>query len=247
VADPLTYRADYLDFRRDMVPGLISVMWPSRQRERMAKEALASLRDLAAEPDRLEIGIAFDDDDPQTGEWAAAQDFFTWRTPRLGWRGLGTYFGRLSELSAGEWLVWWGDDGRMLTKGWDTVLREQQPGIPYLHGEVFDNVYPVIHRRALAGIGEVLPVPFVDSWLTEVGKWADCLDFVPISMLEDRFDLTGRNRDQVWEEGSIHAYGPEWDTYCSPPMWARRQEHAWKVKAALGRPGQWATPAYSAR
>ncbi len=240
MTDPLTGRSDWLDFRRDPVPGLISVLWPSRQRRKMAREAMFSLIEQATDPKRIEFGIAFDDDDPDTGTWARQLGCFTWNTPRQGWRGLGTYFARLSELSAGEWLIWWGDDGRMLTKGWDEILRAQQPGIPYLHGEVFDNVYPVIHRRALEAIGEAIPSPFVDSWLTEVGKWADCLDAVPVSVLEDRYDLTGRNRDRVWEEGSVHAYKPEWDVYCSPPNWARRQQHAWKVKAALGRPGDWA-------
>jgi hypothetical protein len=239
-----SYRADYLDFRREMVPGLISVVWPSRHRIRMAAEALDSVRDSAVRLDGIEFGVAYDGDDPRTGDLAAKRGCFTYRSAqRLGWTGLATYFARLSEQSRGEWLVWWGDDGRMLTPGWDEIVRKQKPGILYLKGEAFDNVYPVVHRSVLEAIGEVLPSPLVDTWLTEVGKWADCLWPVPILTLEDRFDLTGNNRDQVWEEGSIHAY--DFDAYCAAPMWHRRLKHASQVRKALGIPGDWAGPTYA--
>lgn len=239
MTDPLTYRADPLDFRQKMVPGRISVMWPSRHRVKMATEALASLLDNATEGN-ISFGIAYDADDPDTGAWAAEQGLFAWRAPvRLGWKGLGTYFARLSELSAGEWLVWWGDDGRMLTKGWDEVIRQQRPGILQVTGKTFDGVYPVVHRSALTAIGETIPSPFVDSWLWEAGKWSDCLWRVPVEVLEDRFDQTGRNRDQVWEEGSIHCYDEAWNEYCSPRMWARRMQHAWRVNGALGPQEGW--------
>src|SRR5712691_11403727 len=103
----------------------------------MASEAIASLRDKAT--GELEFGIAFDADDPDTGAWAAAEGFAIWASPqRLGWKGLATYYARISELCSGEWLVWWGDDGRMLTDGWDATVREQEPGVLYLRGQASD-------------------------------------------------------------------------------------------------------------
>ncbi len=224
-----------LRFAHDPIPGLITVAWPSRRRTHMAAAALRSLQSLAMEPGRIEYGVAYDADDPDTGKWAAEAGAFAVEFPeRLGWAGHAAYSAALFEQSRGEWILSWGDDGIMLTRGWDTWIRRAPPGVCYLGGHpTGHNVFPAVHRSVLEAIGTVLPSPHQDTWLTEVAAAAGCLHRVPVQIMEDRPDLTGNNRDAVWEEGSIHAYRRA--EYFSSPMAAARAGHAARVKAALER------------
>lgn len=50
---------------------------------------------------------------------------------------------------------------------------------------------------------------------------------------EDRFDLTGNNRDDVWQQGSVNVYEPALDEYHSPKMVALRAEHAARMKVGV--------------
>jgi hypothetical protein len=220
-----------LEFRYPWSPGLISVVWPSRQREAMALEGLATLRSLAAVPCAVEYGVAYDADDPATGEWAHREGLFTWQASRrLGWAGHAEYSGRLWERARGEWVLCWGDDGRMLTEGWDDQLRQQPPGVAWLGGHPRDhNTFPAAHRLALQAIGEFLPSPHIDTWLTDVAQAAGCLRPTNIRITEDRYDLTGNNLDQVWREGSVNAY--QGDQYAS--LAPERARHAARLAAAL--------------
>lgn len=222
-----------LEFARAPVPGMISVVWPSRHRTEMAAAALASLCRAAARPDLTEYGVAYDADDPDTGQWAAQNGVYTWESPqRLGWAGHNEYSARLFEASAGEWILSWGDDGIMLTAGWDEAIRRAAPGVCYLGGHpTGHNVFPAVHRSVLAAIGTVLPSPHQDTWLTDVAADAGCLHRTGIRIMEDRYDLTGNNRDEIWEQGSIHAY--QTAEYYSPPMMELRKEHAGRVRQAL--------------
>ena len=226
-------RPEPLRFAHSPVPGMISVLWPSRERTAMAAAALGSLRRTARDPALVEYGIAYDADDPGTGEWARERGLFTWEAPqRLGWAGHNTYSARLFERSCGEWVLSWGDDGIMLSGGWDAWIRRQAPGVCYLGGHpTGHNVFPAVHRSVLEAIGTVLPSPHQDTWFTDVAEAAGCLRRIPVQIMEDRFDLTGNNLDAIWQEGSIHAYRAE--EYYSAPMAALRAEHAARVKAAL--------------
>lgn len=200
----------------------------------MASMALASLKRTARDPALAEYGVAFDADDPATGKWAADHGVFTAEFgQRLGWAGHNEYSAALFERSRGEWVLSWGDDGIMLTSGWDAVIRRQPPGVCYLYGHpTGHNVFPAVHRSVLEAIGTVLPSPHQDTWLTDVAEAAGCLHRLPgVRIMEDRFDLTGNNRDAIWEQGSIHAYQNA--EYYSEPMAALRAEHAARVKAAL--------------
>jgi hypothetical protein len=227
--------AAVLKFSHDPVPGMISVVWPSRHRTQMAAAALRSLQSLAADPARVEYGVAYDADDPDTGKWAAAAGVFTEEFPeRLGWAGHATYSAALFEQSRGEWILSWGDDGIMLSRGWDAWIRRTPPGVCYLAGHpTGHNTFPAVHRSVLEAIGTVLPSPHQDTWLTDVAGAAGCLYRLDqVRIMEDRFDLTGNNRDAIWEEGSIHAYRNA--EYFSAPMAEIRAEHVRRVKAALG-------------
>ena len=220
-----------------VIPGMVSVVFPSRGRsDTLLPKAFNTLQELADNPDLVEYGVAHDPDDPDTGDVARSYGAWVYVSPtRLGWAGNKTYFAKLFERSVGEWMVPWGDDGLMLTPGWDTLIRNSPRGVLHLQGGVAGhNVFPAVHRDVLKAIGEHCPSPHQDTWLTEVAEEAGVLHSVDIRILEDRFDVTGNNRDKTWEEGSIHAYRSS--EYYTPVMAAHRSRHAVKVREALDVP-----------
>jgi hypothetical protein len=224
---------DPLNFQHPPTPGLISVVLPSRRRPEMLAAAVGSLCGTAAHPDLMEVLVAYDPDDQPTGQQARALGAAAWEAPqRYGWHGNHLYFGHLFGMVAGEWLLPWGDDGRMLTEGWDRIVRDAPPGVLHHRGGAYGcNTFPIVHRSVLDAIGRYVPSPHQDTWLTNVAAQANCLHHVGIEVLEDRPDLTGSAPDATWQEGSIHQYRTA--EYNTPEMAAERAADARRIAAAL--------------
>ncbi|MFZ5548849.1 MAG: glycosyltransferase [Pseudomonadota bacterium] len=107
---------------------LISVLVPTRDHGELVQQCLGSLRQLADEPGAVEFIVA---DNGSTDEatlafLATAESGGELRCLRIdepfNWSRLNN---RLAEASRGELLLFLNDDTRMLTRGWDTVLRGQ--------------------------------------------------------------------------------------------------------------------------
>lgn len=227
----------------ERVPGRISILLPSRGRREMLGESISSLRRTAAQPWNLEFLIAYDPDDQLTRKVANAYDVdVVWEAPeRYGYAGSARYYAALLEYCTGQWLLpTWGDDGIMLTDGWDDIVRDQPtPAVIYTTGgdKWGNNCYPIVSADVLMATGRFCDIPPVDSWYDEVGKLAGIhiVPSPPIKLMQDRFDLTGRNNDRTYIEGS-RAY---WARGMHPkefyqPQWTRwRHEDAERVKALL--------------
>lgn len=224
-----------LKFKDEMVPGKISIILPSRGRARtVLPRAINSLRDTALHPELIEFLVAYDPDDPDTGVAAAELGVVhTWVAPqRLGWGGNHIYFGHLVEMTSGEWICPWGDDGEMLTSGWDGIVRRYNPGVLYCHGGLAEhNVFPFIHRKLYEIMGTYLPSPHGDSWWTDVARMADCLYDTDIRIVEHRPDTTGCAADRTYVEGRS---GYESAKYYSHGQQLERAEDARRIRIGLG-------------
>lgn len=190
----------------ERLPRVISVTVPSRHRTAQLASSVASLRDLAASPLLVEVLVAHDPDDPQTGEAARALHAdVVWQAPeRYGYAGSARYWAALLEMASGEWcLPTWSDDAVMTTPGWDDLLRAQPAGsIAYLDGNYPGlTCYPAVHMDALAAVGRLCPVPAIDTWFEEIGREAGVLVNPGIYVRQDRADINGRNADQTSAEG----------------------------------------------
>lgn len=224
-------------------PGMISVLMPSRHRPTMLAASVRSLRERATRPDLLELLVAHDPDDQQTGEHARQLGAeVVWQAPeRYGYPGSARYYAALIGHARGEWcLPSWGDDGLMRTDGWDDIVRAQPPpSVLYTTGgdKWGNNCFPVVHMDVFVATGRFCDIPPIDTWYDEVGKLAGIwrTPDPPIVLEQDRYDLTGNNHDRTYIEGS-RAY---WARGLHPrefyaPKWQRwRQEDAQRVVEML--------------
>jgi hypothetical protein len=116
-------------FRRGSGP-LVSVLLPTRGRSNFLLGALESLYATASKPSDIETIIKIDDDDTATRDVATKLVNLMGGCPISvcsGPRGKGylemhQWINQLCGMAKGDWLIFWNDDTRMLTLGWDTAL-----------------------------------------------------------------------------------------------------------------------------
>lgn len=168
--------------------------------------SVRSLYETAADPDSIELLVAHDPDDPETGRAAAELGAVSiWQAPRrYGYAGSANYWAALLQMAQGEWcLPTWSDDAIMITRGWDTLLRSQPPGtIAYVDGNYpGETCFPAVHTDALEAIGRLCPLPAIDTWFWHVGRAAHALVHPGIYVQQNRADLNGMNDDETHREG----------------------------------------------
>ena len=212
---------------------MISVLLPSRGRPKALTESISSLLDHADRPGSIEILIAADTDDPDTAAvdlpWQAA----VWTAPaRYGYPRLHEYVNQLAEQASGDWLMLWNDDARLLTSGWDTLVRDQQPAVlwPRSNDIATCNTFPIWPRAWTDHLGHVSLSPHCDSWIQFLGQTLDRHERVDIEILHDRADLTGGHDDQTRAE-SLAGYRTA--DYGSPAMETARAADVAALRALL--------------
>ncbi len=217
---------------------IISVLLPSRARPESLAASIASLRDLAAEPERIEILVAADPDD--TATQAAAKKLkakLTVAPERYGYSRLHEYINALAAKAKGRWLLLWNDDALMRTEGWDTEIRRREHAdIAVLwprtnHPDPHVNVFPIVAAKAIKAIGHFSMSPHCDSWVQDLGRLTGLMEPVDVEILHDRFDLTGGHDDDLHRENTGAYRTAE---YHAPEMAAARQADAEKIRAAWG-------------
>lgn len=183
---------------------MISVLLPSRGRPRALAEAVASLRDRAADPDRIEILIAADPDDPATVDTAhhLEADVVHVADRRHGYAGLHHYINDLAPQARGAWLMLFNDDARVLTDHWDAIARAETPAVLWPDSNDIPgcNTFPLWPRAWTQRLGHVSLSPHCDSWIQHLGTALGRHRRVPIRILHDRADLTGGHDDHTRAE-----------------------------------------------
>jgi hypothetical protein len=191
----------------------ISLVFCSRGRPGSLQETLEGLWELADQPDRLEAIVAVDPDDKAT---QAARSKLPpgarlWVAPeRYGYQGLHRYLNAVARMAEGQWLMWWNDDARMTTRGWDTVIRLAPQGVlwPRANHVFHGNLFPIWPKAWSDAAGMVTPTMHMDTWLQYAAEQLGCHHQVPISVIHDRADVTGNHDDQTYHEGR-YLMGPE--------------------------------------
>jgi hypothetical protein len=185
---------------------VISVLVPSRGRPGELAGALASLRDRAISPGRVEYLVALDADDPADyGEALAGVYAIHVAAERYGYQHLHLYWNELAKLARGDWLMMWNDDTAMLTAGWDNIIRGQPrncvlwPGV--LGHPAVSNPFPVWPAAWSRLLGYVSPVMHPDTYVQGLGNALGRVRRIPVEIRHDRPDLTGRDGDQTHEQG----------------------------------------------
>jgi hypothetical protein len=214
---------------------VISVLCPSRGRERELQAALTSLNATAASARDLELLIRLDNDDPEL-RWYTRVVFENQHLtigPREGYANLHRYYNELAADAHGDYLLLWNDDARMLTPGWDSIVRDAlDPTIPAVGS--FDGpdyaLFPIVTRAFYEALGHFSLSPHCDGWVQEVAKAAGCFTHLPgvtVEHLRDELD------DETKREGTTAQQTLTSAAFYSDEMVALRSADAEKVKAAL--------------
>ena len=190
----------------------IRVLLPVRGRPIPMEQCLHTLINTATKPDRIEVLIAFDDDDTDTIDYfvdviapyldAKGVTYSAIQFKRLGYIRLNEYLNELANHSTGQWIFFWNDDAVMTTAGWDDVIREHKDQFTLLRAETNHEhpyaIFPILPRKWVELTGNISPHQINDAWTSQIGWMLDIVTTIPVMIEHERFDLTGKNDDDVY-------------------------------------------------
>lgn len=189
----------------------ISILLPTRGRTESLKRCLLTLADLADDARRIEVLLAFDNDDMLSYQWfeqhvAPELDqrgviYTAMGFERLGYIRLNEYLNHLAKRAQGSWLFFWGDDAVMESQGWDSRITEVKDfrvlRIP-THNLHPYAIWPIVPRQWYEMFGYISAHQLTDSWVSQIGYMMDIIKDIDIKATHDRFDLTGNNGDETF-------------------------------------------------
>ena len=200
----------------------ISILLPTRKRTEAVIKSVGSLLAAAKDPSRIEILIAYDDDDEESREFFSStwypfveQSGATTRvfeTERYGYLRLYKYVNLLGDIAEGDWIMFWNDDALMLTDNCDEDIVKndgyfgllRMPCVTMNHPFA---LFPIIPRSWIEFFGCISPVNHSDWWIFNVTAPVGRLKNIPVEVYHDRADVTGGNNDETFREQSYAADG----------------------------------------
>ena len=204
----------------------ISVLLPSRGRPKLAERSLRTLIDTASSINGIEFLVALDYDDKEsidhfknivTPEFDKLNINMTvFGFSRLGYKNLDKYYNQLAEKSLGKWLFIWNDDATMISKDWDLEIEKYDGQFKILgfadnHGGHPYAIFPIIPREWLVLFDTLTPHQAIDAWVSQIAYMTDCIEKISPSVMHDRFDLTGNNQDDTYNEREFLENRPDQD------------------------------------
>jgi len=202
---------------------MIDVLVPSRGRPEMLVRSLHSLFTTAADPRSVRCHVAVDNDDRATedvvrylaGSLEPGAVTLT-VSERHGYAGLHHYYNTLAMRGSGDWLLLWNDDAFMQTTTWDMALDVHMPAgvlVADLQSAHSPGLccFPAVRREAVEALGFfATDNPHCDTLWQDIGRATGTIAAVPVHVLHDRPDLTGRAPDATWTEGRAGTHGADY-------------------------------------
>ena len=231
----------------------ISILLATRGRTEMLKKSLASLVDLASDPNNLEILLAFDNDDEKTFEWVQDNilsdldnkniSYSCMGFERLGYIRLNEYYNKLALEAEGDWLFFWGDDAIMETKNWDQEIIAHTGKFRVLRVLTHNShplaIFPIVCRQWVELFGYFSPHQLNDNWVSQVAYLSDIMQNIAVNVEHDRFDLTGNNNDENFQNRPMLEGNPKDPRDFHHSSWvARRLQDMHKIKEYLELQGE---------
>jgi glycosyltransferase involved in cell wall biosynthesis len=196
----------------------ISVILPTRGRKEPLLKSIQSLLDQADEPDQVEILLGMDNDDLDTVDYVKSvilpmyPNVKLYMYPPYGYGKLNVYANSLAALSTGHWLMLWNDDALIQNKSWDTIIDgyDSHPmpllRMPVMYMSHPFALFPIVKRKWFEIVGTMSSYVHIDRFIYNVNSNIDwnrkhlwVVD-VPVTVLHDRYDLTGNNNDDTFKK-----------------------------------------------
>ena len=239
-------------------PVVLSILLPTRGRREMLKRSIVSLIPIASIPGRIEILLGIDEDDEGLQEYLKdeiAPILTEYKVEcranmfkPIGYENLHMYVNHLASTATGEWLVFWNDDGLMLTDGWDDVIasytgqfkllafKDNHNGHPY-------SIFPIIPRDWFILNDHLSQNAQNDAWLSHIAYMLDIFERIDVEFLHDRADLTGNNDDETFRNRKYQEGNPDDpNDFGHPAMQEARvrtvNKMAWYLRK-IGQPSIW--------
>jgi hypothetical protein len=196
----------------------ISVLIPTRQRTKLIEESVTTLLNNAHDSNKIELLIAIDDDDEESNDyflngqwetflsqWQVQHRVFTME--RFGYLGLFKYVNFLAKNSSGSHIMFWNDDAKMITKGWDTEIEKNKDYFGLLRMPCINHIhplalFPIVPIKWVELFGTVSKVNHSDWWIYQVCKPINRVKDIAVEVYHDRFDISGNNNDSVFNQNS---------------------------------------------
>jgi hypothetical protein len=215
----------------------ISVLLPVRGRPVPMEQCLHTLISTATKPERIEVLIAFDDDDIDTIDYFVdviapyldAKDvtYSAMQFKRLGYIRLNEYLNELANHSTGQWIFFWNDDAVMTTSAWDDVIRQHNDQFTLLRAETNHEhpyaIFPILPRKWVELTGNISPHQINDAWTSQIGWMLDIVTTIPVMIEHERFDLTGKNDDDVFRNRPMLEGNPQHPRDFNHITWRKRR------------------------
>ena len=178
-----------------MTKPLITVLLPTRKRTAMVKKSISTILELATDPSRLHIAIAYDSDDAESETYFTSNEWkllventgatqVVYKIERQGWMELHEYYNHLAQNSNSDWYLIWNDDAFMQTQGWDQEIHDNK------------DYQGLISMECMIGMNPV------DQWIQDITYEIGCYKRINAKIFHDHFQFTGNNNDEVYQETS---------------------------------------------
>jgi len=190
----------------------ISVLLPTRARTYALFKSVSTLLDQADDPASIQFLFAFDDDDEVSSQWcvenviprirAAGSKYKVLSWPRMGYEKLNQYVNGLAAHAEGKWLVFWNDDAIMDHQGWDRDIA----AVDEFCIQAFDthnkhpySIFPIVPREWYEWLGHLSQHQLSDAYISQIAWMMGIMKRTDIKVTHDRFDLTGNNNDDIYQ------------------------------------------------
>ena len=217
----------------------IAVLLPTRGRTDALSRSVISLFNRAVKPEKVQLMLGFDDDD-EVGIEHFEKELQPWLDSkkinyeaqvfeRMGYARLNEYVNALALSSDADWLFFWNDDATMDSAGWDKVIADHTGEFKCLavhtHRDHPYSIFPIVPRAWLDTLGYLCPHQISDAWLSQQAYLLDIFKRIPIWVTHDRFDLTGNNQDETYNNRTMYEGRPQDPRDFHHVSWHLRRMH----------------------
>jgi len=222
----------------------ISVLLPTRGRAELSFKSLKTLWDTVSDKTDIEYLIALDDDDQTSIDYYESTaipymeengiEYQVHVVPRWGYAQLNTYINYLGQQASGRWIMFWNDDAIMESKDWDLEIEKHTGKFRVLRmpdqSEHPYSIFPIVPHEWKVLLGDLSPQQMTDAWVSQIAYLCNIMVNIPAKVTHDRFDLTGNNNDETFNNRPQFEGNPsDPRDLNSPEMTNRRYQDAARI------------------